>query len=1020
MKLVSSRNTHIAKQSGSWFDPETWVGGKVPGKSARVQIGHGITIRYDQVSTTELDTLNVEGKIQFANNRDTKMVIDTFVVSPGGQLEIGTEKNPVRAGVTTEILIADNGPLDLKSDPGQFGRGLISHGDVQIHGQAKTSHLKVARDPMKGDRTLTLQKTPINWQVGDTIVLTGTTYSNATTDREWEATIQDEEVTIRAINGKTITLDQALKFDHDTPRKDLKAYVANQSRNIIIASENGDAVPIGQRGHTMFMHSDDIDIRYVEFRDLGRTDKSQPLDKNIRGRKNVAGRYAAHIHRTGSSSDPAILVGNVVDSSPGWGFVVHDSKAILENNFAYDVNGGAFVTESGNETGAFRNNISIKTGGLYSVNEKKGTKTHDFARTGVGFWFAGRLVENEGNIAAGSRNSGMFYMHRGSKLIDVNVKDLPIPEAAKSISNDGKTVGVDQPPIQGFKNNEVFASGNGLRVIKNFPEQNNDLRSVLKGFKAWEVEEGTELQYTSHYTLDDFDLVSTKDTRFWRSKGLHLQENTQDMVFNNLSIDGFEAGIVADTSPGSNIAKLKDKGFVWVDLQLKNNLKNLDNISISSKQQLRSTPQSRAAKSSSKLKFELSNDSDLEIAFDDYKDEGYVEIKGTKTDSLGTIKVPFGNEKIILNYGDVINLAKQGYYTLPNGKRAAIVDEFFSDRLTGETIKQSFVVTFKEAGWTKNSPYLGKLNPDSIGGATRVNVPQSRFSLEDSAITPVKPVPPVVKDPVAPKPPVVEDPIAPKPPVKPPVEQPIKPIPLQPSDQFTPTDSVLQPVASYSFKEDRGSRVQDVSKFGKNNFATFGDGADWTRTGKIGGGVELDGKGSVRVRNSTDINRAIHDKRSVSLWFNPDQLAGNGSTKQVIYDEGDYRRGLNIYLEGDDLFVGGWNRSTQESAWDGSWISSKDSIKAGQWHHVALVLSGNETVKDDAFTAYLDGEKIGSEEGSQLWKHSNATGIGNIAGKTRFHNGRGVGSQGLAGTIDEVQIFNQALTTNQVADLAAI
>ena len=155
-RLVSAPPTHIAKQSGSWFDPSTWQGNKVPDNNAKVLIKEGLTVRYDNSSDARLSTLDVQGKLAFSTDKNTKMVIDTFVVSHKGKLEIGTKANPVKAGVKTEIVIADNGPIDLKRDPEQLGRGLISHGDVEIHGQAKTSHLKVATDPLKGDRILNL------------------------------------------------------------------------------------------------------------------------------------------------------------------------------------------------------------------------------------------------------------------------------------------------------------------------------------------------------------------------------------------------------------------------------------------------------------------------------------------------------------------------------------------------------------------------------------------------------------------------------------------------------------------------------------------------------------------------------------------------------------------------------------------------------------------------------------------------------------------------------------------------
>ena len=140
-RLVSAPPTHIAKQSGSWFDPNTWQGNEVPGNNANVLIQEGLSVRYDNGSDARLSTLNVEGKLAFATEQNTKMVIDTFVVSKEGTLEIGTKDNPVKAGVKTEIVIADNCAIDLNKDPQQIGRGLISLGDDQIHCQLKTSQL---------------------------------------------------------------------------------------------------------------------------------------------------------------------------------------------------------------------------------------------------------------------------------------------------------------------------------------------------------------------------------------------------------------------------------------------------------------------------------------------------------------------------------------------------------------------------------------------------------------------------------------------------------------------------------------------------------------------------------------------------------------------------------------------------------------------------------------------------------------------------------------------------------------
>ncbi|MEL6845448.1 MAG: LamG domain-containing protein [Bacteroidota bacterium] len=238
---------------------------------------------------------------------------------------------------------------------------------------------------------------------------------------------------------------------------------------------------------------------------------------------------------------------------------------------------------------------------------------------------------------------------------------------------------------------------------------------------------------------------------------------------------------------------------------------------------------------------------------------------------------------------------------------------------------------------------------------------------------------------------------------------------MQPSDTLKPSAAALQPVASYSF-EGTGATVKDTSTAGKNNAGELWKGVAWG-PGVDGSGLTMDGTGSVRIKNSTDINKGIHQQRSLSLWFKTDQISGK---KQVLYEEGGGGRGLNTYIDEEGLlYVGGWNRPDSQSNWEGSWIGSETKVTDGQWHHVAVVLDGTDKVESNALTAYLDGENIGSDEGSQLWSHGDRIALGSIAGATRFRDGVGKGDQGLIGSLDEAQIFNQALTGDQVKALAS-
>ncbi|NEQ54952.1 MAG: hypothetical protein F6K11_33320 [Leptolyngbya sp. SIO3F4] len=468
-------------------------------------------------------------------------------------------------------------------------------------------------------------------------------------------------------------------------------------------------------------------MRYAEFNDLGRTDKSKLLDdfllkadgsrervldengNPIPGKRtNIRGRYALHLHRAGVNGNehPAVVVGNSVSGSPGWGIVQHDSYAVLENNLTYDMVGAGIVSETGNEIGAWRNNISIKNVGRQNDNEKYGVDNHDLGFAGHGFWLQGRLIEAEGNIAVSNTGSGIFYFHRGVDNIEVLPENLPVEAWAKG----RESIDISDPTIVGFKDNEVFASANGLRVIKNFQRQWHDGRTLLDGFTAWEVAEGVEMQYTGHYTLKDFTLLGAeKVNRTWLSDGLHFAQNVEDMVLDNLQVEGFERGVTLDKVISTK-QPLDDFGYFFVDPNVTNNKKDWVNLDKNV-----DTILSQSDVKSGQLSFNLDKaNSDFVASSDLDRNDSFISIVGTKTDSLGTVKVPFGNERLTYGALGSINLAEQGYYTLPDGSHGVIVDEYISDRLTGDMRKYSFVITFKEDWWTRDSPNLGDLDPNQL------------------------------------------------------------------------------------------------------------------------------------------------------------------------------------------------------------------------------------------------------------------------------------------------------------------
>lgn len=724
-----SEATHIAVNDGSWFDPNTWAGGEVPGEGAKVVIPHGMTVTYDDESAVSLFTVRVDGALTFATDQDTFMEVDTFVVTPSGKLTIGTIGNPVSAGVETVIQIADNGPIDVGWDPMLLSRGVISHGEVEIHGAEKDAFLKVAGEAMKGDTSLTLEELPEGWQVGDRLVLTGTHLEEVpwapAGAQQPDVGTEDEELIITAIDGTTIHFDRALIYDHDVPRADLNAYVANYSRNIRIITENADDLPVHQRGHVMLMHSDDIDVRYAEFTDLGRTDKSErafdvgDLDAT-KSDSNVKGRYSLHIHRAGFEDfdDPAMLVGNAVWGSPGWGVVHHDSNAILEDNAAYDVFGAAFVAETGNETGRWVHNIAIKSIGVrgsgYTSNPKVGDDVNafDLGRTGAGFWFQGREVDAVDNVAAGVPAGHAFvYFHRAPKADFINVlsENANMPESLSY----NEEVSINMPAISQFTGNEALASGSGFMVVKAGANQNHDVHSEITDFTAWEVRYGINLHYTGHYLVKDVDLIGAESLA---DNGIKTGPNTFDVSVVNARVHGFDTGVYLEKVLPAGGSQ-DNFGYLFLDVDISgavNDYHNLDGFD---------RVLTQADLTPGQLSFDYDAGQLSEYKFT--KDGQYrIEYSGTKTDSAGVYENVFDDDYRYTwaNVGAAAN--EEGYWTTADGEIVVSFEQYYTDRISGDVLKQALFVTIPGGlnvlakNGAENPRYNGVLDLDSQAPVT--------------------------------------------------------------------------------------------------------------------------------------------------------------------------------------------------------------------------------------------------------------------------------------------------------------
>jgi len=522
-----------ATADGSWSDSGVWDNG-VPAAGQTVRIESGVTVTIDG-TTEKITNLDVGGTLTFAPDTDSHLRAETIVTRPDSQLHIGTESNPIQQGSEARITFVHHEDIGEKDDPERVSKGLITMGDLEVHGAATTSWDELASAPTAGDTTIELASEPTNWNEGDEIVVPGVDPNSD----------QDEERAIAGVSGSTVTLDSPLKYGHSPPDHggdgSLSAYAVNLSRNVVIESEVQVSDPtdeqrVNRQGHVM-IRSTNTSVHNARFVHVGRTNKRYYFTNGKYGsvpdsgqfvpdEPNPRKRYALHYHETGiedSASHEAS--GLVVQDSPGWGVVNHHSNAVVSNSVTYRVLGAGFVTEGGDERGSFVGNFALRSRGSgQKIDERQAPREaaaaiNDFGHAGHGFWLQGPAVAVEDNVAAGHRayafslwnralydedefDAGDFATHRGqtpNMPRDLAESDGLVSEARTGPAN-GSAISTAALKFNSVRDNTAFASAGGLDIANhNFvnPHGDESEYSRVEGFTAYNIAPWTDIDGNS-------------------------------------------------------------------------------------------------------------------------------------------------------------------------------------------------------------------------------------------------------------------------------------------------------------------------------------------------------------------------------------------------------------------------------------------------------------------------------------------------------------------------------------------
>lgn len=553
--------THVAVNSGDWDDPLTWFGAQAPGEGAKVVITADTVVTISRVNRTVHKWIRVDGKLTFANNVNTGLMVDTLVVDPAGHVQMGTVDAPIQSGVKAKIIIADTGDIDIDWDPNEFSRGFISHGRTTIHGEVKTGSAMLARAVRRRDKQLTLAEAPVNWQVGDVLILPGT-HSR----RDFDETLLVTSVsgTVIGVAGLTDTGEvnarwRGLHNRHRLPNGKLP-FVINVSRNAAIESQNvehADEYGINRRrGHIMFMHSGvgNTDARYLGVYGLGRTDKRTPLespefDENgnripDRGH-NTVGRYAFHFHRGGPAKANATVVGLAIVDSPGLGLVNHSSNVHVSDSVAYNVVGSAFFTEAGDEVGFFENCSAIRmTGsgeGIESRSKAAGViQETDFGHSGHGFWLQGGGVDLRDVRVAGAGAAAIIFFTVPLNEAGLGNARFDGGLADPAVANGRATVPVGHIPLS---MDGAFVFGNRMGIETKFHQlgANHGVRSSIANAETIWTGTALTIPYTRNLTVSTSEFLG--NTRRPGGSAMRRNNVTSAAVFDNVIVRGWFYGL---------------------------------------------------------------------------------------------------------------------------------------------------------------------------------------------------------------------------------------------------------------------------------------------------------------------------------------------------------------------------------------------------------------------------------------------------------------------------------------------
>lgn len=409
----------------NWSSPATWQG-KLPTAGAEITIPANRSILLD-TSPPPLKSLTIRGVLVCAE-KDLSLSANWIMLAKGGVLLCGSELRPFQHHFT--ITLTGNNSHENIMTMGTKFLGVMG-GRLELHGQSKVSWVHLGRTAPAGSSQIILDQ-PVNWSVGDRIVIASTDYNP----------LQAEEVVVKAISGTSITLNRPLKYLHwgqlqifAGQNVDERAEVGLLSHNIVVQGDSA-SVKNGFGGQSMFMRGSTIHIASVEFYHMGQF-------------KSLA-RYPVHWHLAGTAKGDYIEDSSV-DHSFNRCITVHGTDNVqVRGNVTFDTIGHCYFLEDGSEI----HNVLEHNLGVETVAAPPGENLLPSDTQPATFWITNPNNDFIDNVAAGSQAEGFWFalpqhpLAFNSKLTNVWPRQNPLGRFIGNVAHSNLDIGlfVDNGP----------------------------------------------------------------------------------------------------------------------------------------------------------------------------------------------------------------------------------------------------------------------------------------------------------------------------------------------------------------------------------------------------------------------------------------------------------------------------------------------------------------------------------------------------------------------------------------------